>query len=188
MAENYKLSRDDAALLVIDIQERLIPAMHNPKQLLKQASVLLIAASTFGLPVVATEQYPKGLGGTIEPIVSLLRAEGISGGEIFEKMHFTAAVPAVNAYLRQTGRQQIIITGAETHVCVFQTVRDLLGQGYEVFVPYDAVDSRTEENRDAAFALFREMGAVVTSTETIIFDLLEKAGTPEFKALSPLIK
>jgi len=187
MMSKYQLKKDDAVLLMIDLQERLMPAMYDKDSLLKQAEVLLNVAEIFDLPVIVTEQYPKGLGPTVASLMSIIQSKEFQA-DVFDKIHFTAMVPEVKECLAQHGRRQVIVIGAETHVCVFQTVRDLLADGYEVFVPFDAVDSRTKENKKIALALFREMGAVVTSTETVLFDLLHVAGTPEFKKLSALIK
>ncbi len=187
MMSKYQLKKDDAVLLVIDLQERLMPAMYDKDSLLKQAEVLLNVAKIIDLPVIVTEQYPKGLGPTVDSISSFIQSEELRA-DIFDKVHFTAMTPDVKDCLTRHGRKQVIVTGAETHVCVFQTVRDLLAEGYRVFVPHDAVDSRTKENKKVALALFSEMGAVVTSTESILFDLLQVSGTPEFKKLSALIK
>lgn len=187
MMSKYQLKKDETILLMIDLQERLMPAMYDKDSLLKQAELLLNVALIFDLPVIVTEQYPKGLGPTVDALSSIMQSENLQV-DVFDKIHFTAMVPKVQECLTQHGRKQVIVFGAETHVCVLQTVRDLLADGYEVFVPFDAVDSRTKENKKIALNLFREMGAVVTSTETVLFDLLHVAGTPEFKKLSALIK
>ncbi len=187
MKAKYQLNKDDTVLLVIDLQERLMPAMYDKETLLKQAEVLLHVAKVYGLPVIITEQYPKGLGHTVDSLLSLIQSEELPV-DVFHKTLFTAYTPEVNECLKGCGRKQVIVIGAETHVCVFQTVRDLLAEGYGVFVPHDAVDSRAKENKEIALALFREMGAVVTGTETVLFDLLHVSGTPEFKKLSALIK
>ena len=187
MKSTYQLNKEDAVLLVIDLQERLMPAMYDRDFLLKKASVLLNVAKVFNLPVVMTEQYPKGLGHTVDSLLSLIESEELPV-EVFHKTSFTAFTPEVKECVERHNRKQVIVIGAETHVCVFQTVRDLLAEGYMVFVPFDAVDSRTQENKNNALDLFSEMGAVVTNTETILFDLLQVSGTPEFKKLSALIK
>lgn len=187
MTLSYRLNKDDTLLLVIDLQERLVPAMYDKDSLLTQVEVLLNVAKVFDLPVIVTEQYPKGLGPTVASLVSFIQSEKLNA-DVFDKIHFTAMTTEVKERLIQYDRKQVIVIGAETHVCIFQTVRDLLSEGYEVFVPHDAVDSRSIENKKVALALFREMGAVVTSTETILFDLLQVAGTTEFKKLSALIK
>ena len=181
----HALDRANTVLLVIDVQERLAAAMDPARfaQVLKNNEILVETAKTLGLPVVATEQYPKGLGPTVPSLRQALAAEPTA------KTAFSCvAVEDVANRLREGGRKQVIVTGMETHVCVYQTVRDLLGDGFIPFVPRDAVLSRTPENHETGLALMREAGATVTSTETVVFDLLGAAGTPEFKKLSGLVK
>lgn len=178
-----RLDRRNATVLVIDIQERLIPVMWNFPPMEKYAKAMIQAGRELGLPVLATEQYPKGLGPTIPSIRELLPEPPLV------KMHFSCgADPGFTKALAATGRKQVIAVGMETHVCVFQTCRDLVDQGYEVFVCADAVTSRNEEHRRVALELMRDFGVVVTSAETSIFDLLREAGTPEFKRVSPFVK
>lgn len=181
--DKYTLNRDEAALLIIDIQERLVPAMLNGEAVIRNNCILLEAADAFAMPVLLTEQYPRGLGGTVAEI-----SEKIGESPVFEKISYTALIPEVLNHLEGLGRKKIIVTGMETHVCVFQTVRDLLEKGYQVFLASDAVASRTKSNYKNGLALMSQMGAVVTNTETIVFDLLKQAGTPEFKRMSKLIK
>lgn len=181
------LDRDDTALLVIDIQERLGAAMDPAKleRVVRNTGILLQAAKTLGLPVFVTEQYPKGLGRTLPSLMELL-PEGVAP---VEKVAFSCgAVKELARDLYATKRRQVLVAGMETHVCVFQTVRDLAAGGYVPFVARDAVLSRTQENQDTGFELMRASGATMTSTEAIVFDLLGTAGTPEFKAISPLVK
>jgi nicotinamidase-related amidase len=178
-----RLDRTKAALAVIDIQDRLVPVMWNFAPVEKYSRAMILAARELGLPILATEQYPKGLGTTYAPIREAL------GNSPLVKMHFSCGCdePFVQA-LKGTGKQQVIVVGIESHVCVFQTVRDLLDQGYEVFVCGDAVTSRFEEHRRLALEQMRDMGAVITSAETCIFDLLHVAGTPEFKKVSAFVR
>ncbi len=182
---NLKLDRSKAAVLVIDIQSRLTPAM-PPEALasvVKYTRALVGAAKELGLPVLATEQYPKGLGNVIPEVKDVLPSPPL------EKVHFSCgADPAFSAALEKTGRRQVVVCGMETHVCVFQTVRDLVAAGYEVHVCSDAVSSRTEEHRRTGLELCREAGAVVTTAETAIFDLLHEAATPAFKRVAPLVR
>lgn len=181
--DKYYLNKEEAVLVIIDIQERLLPAMSQGERSVKNTNVLIAAAKDMGIPVIVTEQYPKGLGCTVPQI-----EENLEGTHKFEKTTFSGCIEEVIDCLNKTGRKKVIITGMETHVCVFQSVRDLLKQGYYVFVPADAVCSRTEENYNNALALMREMGAVISNTESILFDLLKEAGTPQFKILSKMIK
>jgi len=179
------LDRGDALVLLIDVQDKLARAMpaEGMARLKKNASVLLKAARRLGLPVIASEQYRKGLGDTVPELRELLVTEPI------EKLEFScgASKPIAREIL-QSGRKQVIVTGMEAHVCVFQTVRDLLRGDFSVFLPQDAIVSRTEENRQVGLRLCEKAGATLTSTETVLFDLLGVAGTPEFKELAPLIR
>jgi nicotinamidase-related amidase len=179
------LDRGDALILLVDVQDKLARAMpaEGMARLKKNATVLLKAARRLNLPVVASEQYKKGLGDTIPELRELLPKEPL------EKLEFScgASEPVAREIL-QTGRKQVIVAGMEAHVCVFQTVRDLLRGGFSVFVPQDAIVSRTEENRQVGLRLCEKAGATLTSTETVLFDLLGVAGTPEFKELAPLIR
>lgn len=180
-----KLDRAKALVLVVDVQSRLTPAM-PPEALarvVKYGRALVGAAKELGMPVIATEQYPKGLGETIPELREVLPSPPL------QKMHFSCgADPGFAAALEKTGRRQVIVCGMEAHVCVFQTARDLVAMGYEVHVCEDAVSSRQELHRQSGLALCREAGAVITNAETAIFDLLHLAGTPEFKKVSAFVK
>jgi nicotinamidase-related amidase len=184
MSRNVKLERSRTAIVVVDVQERLCPAMppDGLARLVKYVKALAGCARTLGLPVLLTEQYPKGLGRTLPELREVLPAP-------LEKLHSSCgADPAFDAALAATGRRQVVLAGMEAHVCVFQTARDLVAAGHEVFVCADAVTSRTEEHRQVGLDLCREAGAVVTTAETAIFDLLHQCATPEFKAVAPLVR
>ena len=191
-AEGMQVTPARAALLVVDIQERLAAAM--PAEAMaaceKNTLILIELARRLGLPVVASEQYPRGLGPTVPALAAALaRAEGGLDVHRLEKLEFaTVEAPGFAALSERLGRQQWIVVGMESHVCVWQTVRGLLGRGAEVQVPADAVCSRTADNRATGLRLMERAGAVVTSTEAVVFDALGRAGTDEFKALSRLIK
>jgi nicotinamidase-related amidase len=185
MPRTVKLDPAHAAVLLIDVQERLAAAMPSAdlERLVKYARALLGCARELGLPVLATEQYPRGLGPTLPALRELLPSPPL------EKLAFSCgADPGFAAALAATGRRQLVVAGMETHVCVFQTARDLAALGHEVQVCADAVASRTEEHRRVGLELCREAGAVVTTAETAIFDLLGQAGTPQFKKVSPLVR
>jgi nicotinamidase-related amidase len=185
MEPKVKLDPSRAAVLVVDVQDRLTPAMPPDAlaRVVKYARALAGAAKELGLPVFATEQYPKGLGRTLPEIREVLTSAPL------EKVHFSCgADPAFAAALETARRRQVIVCGMETHVCVFQTARDLVAMGYEVHVCADAVSSRTEEHRRVGLELCREAGAIVTTAETAIFDLLHRAGTDTFKKVAPLVK
>ncbi len=187
------------ALLVVDIQERLIPAMppEIAAQTIKNTQILINAMAQFGLPIVVSQQYPKGLGPTVAPIAEALAAAEAAGTAVyrFDKVEFSAAAapafhtlpPAIKMGATME-REQWLVCGMETHVCVYQTVRDLVGPACAVHVIADAVASRTKANWKIGLSLARESGARVTSTEVVVFDLLQQAGTDVFKALSRTIK
>lgn len=181
--DKFVLNSEDASLLIIDIQEKLIKPMKYGEQIIKNTNILLSAAEEMNMPVIATEQYPKGLGNTVPELDKRLE-----NARKFDKVEFTAYIDEVKKALQDTSRRKVIISGMETHICVFQTARDLLNDGYQVFVVSDGVCSRSKENYLNGLSLMENMGAVITNTETVIFDLLKKAGTKEFKALSKLIK
>ena len=179
------LERGDAILLVVDVQERLVSAMEPQAlaRMLKNAETMLKAALRLGLPVVASEQYPKGLGPTVARLRELLPEAPL------EKVEFSVGHnKALARTVLQTGRRQVIVVGMEAHVCVFQTARDLVRGGFAVFVPEDAVLSRTERNHATGLRLCEKAGVTVSGTESVLFDLLGEAGTPEFRELSPLIR
>lgn len=180
-------SPKDSALVVVDVQERLIAAMRHEDQaaMARNVPILLRAAAAVGVPAIVTEQYPKGLGATVEPVREALSAET----PVIEKLVFSCgrSEPFRDA-LTATERKTAIVCGMEAHVCVLQTVADLIEQGYSVHVVADAVSSRTEDNRRVGLDLARQMGAVVTSTETVAFQWVGGAGTDAFKVVSKLVK
>jgi nicotinamidase-related amidase len=180
--DKYRLSKAQAGLLVIDVQERLCAAM-EPRSLdrmIQRTSAAILGAQALKLPIAFTEQYPQGLGRTIAPLAKLL-----SGSTRVEKVSFSCALPEVVSALK---RHQILLAGMEAHVCVFQTARDLAEQGFVPYVMADAVLSRTVEDRQVGLSLCREAGAVIATVESALFDLLGKAGTPEFKVISTAVK
>jgi len=184
--DKFIIRPDDTALVVIDIQERLFNVMEEGLKpaLVKNNAILIKTTRAFGMQVVVSEQYPKGLGPTIPEIAELL-----NDVPKMEKLYFSCfREESVKKAIIDAGKINIIITGIETHVCVLQTVLDLLDAGYNPFVASDAVLSRNASDRLSAIEAMRDAGAVIYPTETISFLLLEKAGTPEFKQLSPLFK
>ena len=190
-----KLSRTRAALFVVDLQERLVPAMPEAiaAQVVKNTQILIEAAGRLGLPVIVSQQYPKGLGATLPAIETSLVGSKATLHR-FDKTEFSgASTPELASIVgRSTGprldRDQFIVTGMEAHVCVYQTARDLVARGYQVHVPVDAISSRTKANWKVGCGLLERAGAIPTSTEVCVFDLLERAGGDDFKALSKLIK
>jgi nicotinamidase-related amidase len=178
---------DDSVLVVVDVQERLVAAMRpeDKERVERNVPILLRAADLVGVPVLVTEQYPKGLGHTIGPVKDAVP----QGTAIVEKVVFSCGrSDEFRSLLEQTGRRTVILTGMETHVCVLQTAFDLVDRGYSVHVASDAVCSRTRENREVGLDLLRQKGAAITSTETVAFQWVGQAGTDTFKAISKLVK
>ena len=185
------LSRDRAALLVVDIQERLSAVMPQDvlAQVVRNTAVLIESASRLGLPIVLSEQYPKGLGNTLPAIEDALRAvQGVAVHRFVKNVFSAAGCDEFAALAPTLKRDQWIVTGMEAHVCVYQTARGLEERGYQAHVVADAVCSRTKANYEIGRGLVGQVGGVLTSTEVVVFDLLGRAGTEEFKALSRLIK
>ncbi|HUJ59278.1 MAG TPA: isochorismatase family protein [Kofleriaceae bacterium] len=183
------LSRARAALLVVDIQERLAPAMEPDAldRVVRNTRILIEAARRLGLPIVVSQQYPKGLGDTIAPIEDALA--GAPALHRYDKLEFSAAdCPAFAQLAPGLARDQWIVCGMETHVCVYQTARGLASRGYATHVAADAVSSRTDANWTIGLGLCEAAGAIVTSTEACVFDLLGAAGSDEFRALSKAMK
>jgi nicotinamidase-related amidase len=182
MSVNYKLHKDDTVLIIVDLQEKLMKAMSQSEKVYKNTKLLLVAAEQMGIPVIVTEQYPQGLGGTVKEIQDNLKEY-----QYIDKIEFSAFEGLKNI-LSTINRKTVLITGSETHVCVFQTTRDLAAAGYQVQVVKDAVCSRFKENYLNGLELMKGVGAVVTNTETVLFDLLKLAGSPEFKVISTLLR
>ncbi len=182
-----------AVLLVIDVQDKLAAAMPAEPyaRLERNVAVLIEAARRFAIPVIATEQYPRGLGATTAPVAAALASHD-AGVARFEKVEFSACAAAPFGPLwarhRAAGRDTWIVVGMEAHVCVWRTVRELRGRGAHVHVVADAVCSRADDNRQLALGLMARAGAAITSTETVVFELLGQAGSDDFKALSKLIR
>ena len=174
-----RLRRDDAALVVVDVQEGFRPAVLDFEQVAHNTAVLAEGAQAMGVPVVATEQYPKGLGKTVSEVAEHLPRQPLG------KVCFSAA-DADGFDLE--GKKQALVCGIEAHVCVNQTALALIEQGVEVHVPVDAVSSRTAENLEVGLRKMEQAGAVVTSVETALFELLGAAGSEEFKTVQRLVK
>jgi nicotinamidase-related amidase len=175
-----KLDRGRTALVVIDVQEAFRTAVPSFDQVVRATAALVSGAKAVGIPVVITEQYPRGLGKTVPEVADRL-ADGV---EPIEKVCFSA-VEAEGFDLE--GRDQALVCGVEAHVCVSQTVLDLLDQGLEVHVAQDAVGSRFEPDRRVGLAKAEGAGAVITSVETALFELVGRAGTDDFKRVQGLV-
>lgn len=181
------LARDQSALVVIDVQERLFPAMDadHREEVMRNLKVLAATAQRLGLPTLATEQYPKGLGHTLPEMKAALPA----GLEPMEKVAFSCwAVESFRTRLAASGKRQILLGGIEAHVCVLMSALDLLAAGFAVHVVADAVTSRTQANWRLAMDYLRQAGAVVTTTETALFQLLGQADSDAFRELARLLR
>lgn len=184
--EKFFLEREKALLVVIDVQEKLCLAMNEPvlNKLSKNIGILLDTAIELNIPVLITEQYVKGLGATLPEL-----KEKSGTAECYEKMTFSCCGnPDFIAAIKKSGRNQIIISGMETHVCVLQTVIELREVGFNVHLVKDAVMSRNKQNWRTAIDSMTLAGVVPTSTESVLFQLLKIAGTDEFKKLSKLVR
>lgn len=174
------LDRARTALVVIDVQEAFEKAVQEFDSVAAATAVLVQGARTLGLPVIVTEQYPRGLGDTVEPVRAAL-------GDDAPRLPKTVFSAAQADGFDLQGRDQALLCGIETHVCVNQTAHDLLGRGVEVHVAADAVSSRTEANRALGLRKMEESGAILTSVETALFELLGAAGSDEFKTIQKLV-
>ena len=179
-----KLEKENTGLLIIDVQEKLMQVMGQRQRIVENIKKLVLLSKLFDFPVILTEQYPKWLGPTIPEV-----AESLPGYEPISKLHFNCCdLDAFNHRLDSEGLSNVIITGVESHICVFQTCFSILERGYRVHVPQDAIDSRTDENWRVGLDLMKQAGAVITSTETVIYQVLIKAGTKEFKQMLKVMK
>jgi nicotinamidase-related amidase len=183
-----RLDPVECAVLVIDVQERLAAAAPPAQvaELTRAATVLVDAATRLGARVLATEQYPAGLGGTVAPVAAELSRAGVTP---IPKMEFSACDNhQFERALARADARAVIVVGMETHVCVFQTARELAARGVDVFIPIDGVASRRDDHRAAGIDLCRAAGATITTMETVVFDWLRRAGTEAFKHLSRRIR
>lgn len=178
------LDRHHTLAICVDIQERLLPHIHGNQELTRRAATLIRGLRVLDVPIVVTEQYTKGLGTTVPEIATAL---GIY--EPIEKMTFSCCGnPDVEAAVLGNNRHHVIVFGIEAHVCVQQTVLDLLSQGQKVVVIQDCVSSRSENDARVAIERMRHAGAVISTMESVLFELLRTSGTQEFKSISALVK
>jgi nicotinamidase-related amidase len=166
-------------LLVIDLQEKLLPVIDGNQRVLANVIWLIRAARKIGVPVAAVEQYPKGLGRTVKGVRELL-----PDGAVAQKVRFSAVAAQCLVNLPGSDRAQIVLVGTETHVCLLQTALELLEEGKEVYVVADAVGSRRAADRDLALARMRQEGARIVSREMVVFEWLGEAATPLFREVS----
>lgn len=174
------LNAEQSQLLVIDLQTKLAPAIDLSDEVERATIWMLQVAGLCQVPALATEHYPKGLGHSLPSILEWLPPDAV-----LEKIYFSAWREAhIQQRLAQSGRRQVVVVGTETHVCVLQTVMDLLAAGYQVFVVTDAVGSRTAENKQLGLNRMQQAGAVLVSREMVAFEWLERAGTELFRQIS----
>lgn len=178
------LETQDCCLVVIDVQGKLAQLVADKESLFKNVRILIQAAKILDLPILWCQQVPEALGPTIPEIAELL-----TGSEPINKATFSCCgQEQFNAELNAVGREQVLLCGIETHVCVYQTAMDLMEAGVDVTIVADAVSSRTEQNRQTALARLAAEGAHVSSTEMILFELLKTAKHPHFKDIARLVK
>jgi len=178
------IERATSLLLVVDIQARLMPAIHQAEMVELGAVILLDAAARLGVPRMISEQYPKGLGGTV-PVVAAAAPDVTP----MPKIAFScAADAAIAAAVQASGRRQIVLAGAEAHVCVLQTALGFKAAGYDVVIVADATSSRRPESKTVALKRAMQAGITVATVEMVLFEWLGEAGTEEFRAVSRLIK
>jgi len=178
------LEAGKSVLCVIDVQKRLAPATAEPERVIAKCALLMEAAAKLGVPMLISEQYPKGLGPTVDALGKLAPE-----GSIFPKLHFSCADdPDFRARLDGLGRTQAVLTGMEAHVCVLQTALGARNAGYQVAVVADAVSSRDPANKAAALQRLAANGVEIATAEMVVFEWLKAAGTDAFRALSPLIR
>jgi nicotinamidase-related amidase len=177
------LSRDESRLLIIDMQEKILPVINDQEAVLANCLKLIEVANILNVPATATEQYPKGLGATVPAIAERLPDRP-------EKIEFSClnCLDWNSSASDPEGRFKVVVAGIESHVCVLQTVLDLLSQGFRVFVAADAVGSRKPLDREIALQRMASSGAVITTTESVLFEWCERAGTAEFKEISRLVR
>lgn len=174
----------ESVLIVVDVQERLLPAVSGGAEAVERIRLLMQAAARLGIPMLLTEHYSKGLGATVEPVRELAPE-----GSVMEKSHFSALrEPAIAERLATLNRRQLVVCGCETHVCVFQTAMELAGKGYRTHVVSDAAGSRHSEDKEAALARMRANGLEVSTSEMTVFEWLERGGTDAFRDVIQLIK
>lgn len=177
------LTANNTLILVVDIQERLLPVLQRPQEFTAACRTLLNATNLLGVPALITEQYPKGLGQTAADLRLLLKDT-----PVFEKTQFSALTDEVQAAINQQQPENIVLIGCETHICVLQTALALRSQNKQVYIPQECVSSRSEANIANGLIQIQAAGGIVGNIESLLFQLLQDAKHPHFKAISKLIQ
>ncbi len=179
-----RITDKDTAVLVVDYQEKLIPAMYEKEELIKTSRVFLSGIKELEIPMVVTQQYTKGLGATIPEI-----AECIGDFSAYDKLTFSGCgTEEIFSAIKALGKKNILVCGTEAHVCVLQSAIDLKAEGYNVFLVEDCIGSRTLSNKENAIKRAMGEGILITCCETALFELTAVAGTPHFKVISKIVK
>lgn len=175
------ISPNEAILVVVDVQQKLLPHIFNQATVESNVGRLIDGAAAFGIPVIATEQYPKGLGPTVDSLCERIP-------DRIEKITFSCVnCEDFRTQLTAAGRRKVLVCGIESHICVLQTALDLLSDGYAVFTVLDAIGARQESDHDTAIRRLESCGVIPTTTEMVLFEWCEKAGTETFKAIQKLV-
>src|SRR5574344_2112399 len=176
---------ENTLVVLIDIQERLVNMLTNKDEIIKTTSTLLHGTNILELPAILTEQYPKGLGSTINEVKNIVNKDN----SFIEKTSFSAyQTPEFKQKIKSLNKKNIIICGIETHICVYQTVCELIESGYNVIVAKDACASRTQLSYNTGLELMKDNGAHISTVETVLFELLKTSRHPKFKEVQNLIK
>lgn len=179
-----RIELDESIGVVIDIQEKLFPHMYEKENLVKRVSVLIQGLQLLDIPIVVTEQYTRGLGYTVEPVKNLFH-----GFNPIEKISFSCCdEPLFNDQMKWSRKKFVIIAGIEAHVCVLQTMEDLMDLGHIPVIIEDCISSRRLSDKEVAIARMRQDGAIISTSESILLELCRHAGNERFKAISGLIK
>ncbi|MBR6698390.1 MAG: isochorismatase family protein [Lachnospiraceae bacterium] len=179
-----RINKNDTLAIIVDYQERLMPAMADMEGFIKKSAILIEGLNILGVPMLVTQQYTKGLGQTVEPI-----RNAIGNDKYFDKTSFSVlGDEAIATAISSQNKKNIILCGAEAHICVLQTLIDLREKGYNVVLVEDCIASRCVENKAIALVRAEQEGALISTYEAILYELLEKAGSDEFKQISRLIK
>lgn len=179
-----RINPEETMALVVDFQERLLPVISKKEEIIKNSKILLKGLTALKIPIAVTEQYPRGLGKTTEKI-----SEDLENFTPLEKITFSCYKDeGIKKAVDSLNRKNVILIGTEAHICVLQTLVDLSANGYNVYLVEDCIGSRRERDKEIALRRAEKEGAFLTTCESILFELLQKAGTAEFKLISSLIK